>query len=370
MFKKYYSYDDVLLLPNYTDFPIEEILLEVRLIGSILLKTPIISAAMDTVTESAMAVELAKLGGCGVIHRNLSPEEQAAQVTKVKRELIHDEELPQATVDKDHKLCVGAAVAPLDYEVRLPLLMEAGVDFVVFDVAHGDSSFTLNAIEKCKKQFKTLIMGGNAATAEGTCRLINAGSDAVKVGVGAGSICTTRIICGIGVPQLSAVIDCAEEATKHNIPVIADGGLRYSGDLVKAFGAGASAVMLGNMLAVAAESAGENVLSNGKMYKKYRGMGSMDAIAQGGAGRYQSEKNKPIVPEGVEGLVPCEGALRDILHQIITGLKKGMWYCGCRNIDQINHYKKFIEISAAALRESHAHDITNMKSAPNYQRHY
>ncbi len=370
MFQKYYSYDDVLLLPNYTDFPLEEIELKTHLIGDITLRTPVISAAMDTVTEWAMAAELARLGGCGVIHRNLNPEEQAAQVARVKREVISSDEYPLATVNHDHKLCVGAAVAPLDYQIRLPLLVEAGVDFVVFDVAHGDSAFTLKAIEDCKKRYKVLVMGGNAATAEGTRRLIEAGSDAIKIGVGAGSICTTRIICGIGVPQLSAVLECCAQAAKDNIPAIADGGLRYSGDLVKAFAAGASAVMLGNMLAVSEEAAGENVMNNGKMYKKYRGMGSMDAIAQGGSGRYQAEKNKPIVPEGVEGLVPCEGSLKDIMHQIITGLKKGMWYCGCRDIQAIQHYQKFIEISAAGLRESHAHDVTNIKSAPNYQRHY
>lgn len=370
MFAKYYSYDDVLLLPNYTDFPLEEIDLETRLIGDIILKTPVISAAMDTVTGSTMAIEIARLGGCGVIHRNLSPEEQASKAARVKMSSVCGEEYSQCTLNKDRRLCVGAAVAPLDYQERLPLLMEAGIDFIVFDVAHGDSAFTLKAIEDCKKRFNVLVMGGNAATAAGVRRLIDAGSDAVKIGVGAGSICTTRIICGIGVPQLSAVLDCAAEAAKHNIPAIADGGLRYSGDLVKAFAAGASAVMLGNMLAVSEEAAGENVMNNGKMYKKYRGMGSMDAIAQGGSGRYQAEKGKPIVPEGVEGLVPCEGTLKDIMHQIVTGLKKGMWYCGCRNIKEIQNYQQFIEISAAGLRESHAHDVTNIKSAPNYQRHY
>ncbi|MGL4524291.1 MAG: IMP dehydrogenase [Spirochaetia bacterium] len=369
MFIKYYSYDDVLLLPDYADFSLEEITLNSPLIGPISLKTPIISAAMDTVTGSTMAIAIAKLGGCGVLHRNLSPEEQAAKVSRLKKESFSLEQYPDATTHNG-QLCVGAAVAPMDYEIRVPLLMEAGVDFIAFDVAHGDSSFTLKAIEKCKKEFKILVMGGNAATADGTRRLIEAGADAVKVGVGAGSICTTRVICGIGVPQLSAVLYCAEEANKHGIPIIADGGLRYSGDLVKAFGAGAATVMLGNMLAITEESAGSNVLSNGRMFKQYRGMGSMDAIAQGGAGRYQSEHNKPIVPEGVEGLVPCEGNLADTLHQIVTGVKKGLWYCGRRSIAEINKYKNFVEISAAGLRESHAHDITNMKGAPNYQRHY
>ncbi len=368
MFEKYYSYDDVLLVPNLATFSLEEMSLEAHLIGEIFLKTPVISAAMDTVTEFKMALGLAQLGGAGVIHRNLSPESQAMQVKQVKAHSANLEEFPLATLDSNKKLVVGAAIAPQDYLIRMPLLVEAGVDFVVFDVAHGDSTFTLEAISDCKKQFSIPVMGGNSATPEGTRRLIEAGSDAVKVGVGAGSICTTRIICGIGIPQLSAILKCSEECKKHNIPCIADGGLRYSGDVAKAFGAGANAVMLGNMLAITEESAGENVELDGRIFKKYRGMGSMDAVAQGGSARYQSEKNKPIVPEGVEGLVPCAGPLSDVLHQIVTGLKKGMWYCGQKTVTEMNAYKKFIEITPAGLSESHAHDLFSIKAAPNYKR--
>lgn len=368
IFEKFYSYDDVLLIPNLATFSLEEMSLETNLISGIFLKTPIISAAMDTVTEYAMALGLAQLGGAGVIHRNLTPEEQAYQVKQIKNHPIDLSLFPLSSLDKQGQLIVGAAIAPQDYLVRMPLLEEAGADFVVFDVAHGDSSFTLNAISECKKQFSLPVMGGNAATAEGTRRLIEAGSDAVKIGVGAGSICTTRIICGIGIPQLSAILKCSEECKKHNIPCIADGGLRYSGDVAKAFGAGANVVMLGNMLAIAEESAGENIEYEGRIFKKYRGMGSMDAVAQGGSARYQSEKNKPIVPEGVEGLVPCGGSLQDILHQIVTGLKKGMWYCGQKTISEMNNYRQFIEITPAGLHESHAHDLFNIKAAPNYKR--
>lgn len=367
-FRSYYSYDDVLLVPSHADFSIDQMDISARIIAGIFLKTPVLSAAMDTVTGATMAVALARLGGVGVIHRNISPLEQADKVKKVKMASFDAEEHPLATLGSGGRLCCAAALGPQDYLERLPMLMEAGVDFVVFDVAHGDSQYTLNAIADCKKRFPIPVMGGNAATAEGTRRLIEAGSDAVKVGVGAGSICTTRIVCGIGVPQLSAVLECSEEASKHDIPIIADGGLRYSGDIVKALGAGASAVMLGNMLAITEESAGENVMIDGRVFKKYRGMGSMDAIAQGGGARYQAEKNKPIVPEGVEGMVPCEGTLDEVLHQMVTGLKKGMWYCGCRTVPEINAYKNFIIISNAGLRESHAHDIINIKAAPNYKR--
>ncbi|MGL5253761.1 MAG: IMP dehydrogenase [Brevinema sp.] len=368
MFSKTYSYDDVLLRPNYVDFSIEEINISTRLIAGIFLKTPIISAAMDTVTGASMAVAMARLGGVGVIHRNLSALEQADKIKKVKLASVDLEEFPLSTIGSGGHLCAAAAVGPQDYLERMPLLIEAGVDFVVFDVAHGDSKYTLDAIYECKKRFAVPVMGGNAATKEGTRRLIDAGSDAVKIGVGAGSICTTRIICGIGMAQLSAVWECAEEATKQNIPTIADGGLRYSGDIVKALGAGSCAVMLGNMLAVSEEALGENVMIDGRMYKKYRGMGSMDAIAQGGNARYQAEKNKAIVPEGVEGLVPCEGSLSDIMHQLVTGIKKGMWYCGCKTIEEMNAYRQFSEISPAGLKESHVHDIFNVKSAPNYKR--
>jgi len=369
MFEKYYSYDDVLLLPNLANFSLEEMSLETHLVSDLFLKIPIMSAAMDTVTEYKLALAMAQLGGVGVIHRNLSPEEQALQIKKVKNTIVNLNKFPLSSLDKNHKLLVGAAIAPQDFMIRMPLLIENGVDFVVFDVAHGDSTFTLNAISECKKNFNNIpIIGGNGATADGTRRLIEAGSDAVKIGVGAGSICTTRIICGIGVPQLSAVLLSSEECKKHKIPIIADGGLRYSGDIVKAIGAGANLVMLGNMLAITNESAGENVEYRRKTYKRYRGMGSMDAIAQGGSARYQTEKNKAIVPEGVEGLVPCEGSLEEVLHQIVTGIKKGLWYCGQRTIPEMHQYKKFIEISPAGLRESHAHDISDIKAAPNYKR--
>ncbi|MGL4677706.1 MAG: IMP dehydrogenase [Brevinema sp.] len=368
IFTKYYSYDDVLLVPNLSTFSLEEISLKTHLISDIFLNIPIISAAMDTVTEFTMALNIALLGGAGVIHRNISPKEQANQVTQIKKHIVDHSQHPLASLNKNNQLIVGAAIAPTDYLQRIPLLEQAGVDFVVFDVAHGNSSFTLDAISDCKKQFTIPVMGGNTATADGTRRLIEAGADAIKVGVGAGSICTTRIICGIGIPQLSATFLCADECKKYNIPCISDGGLRYSGDIVKSIGAGANAVMLGNMLASTFESAGEKIEQNGRIFKKYRGMGSVDAVSQGGSARYQSEQNKAIVPEGVEGLVPCSGALEEILHQIVTGIKKGMWYCGQKTIPEMNNYKQFIEITPAGLNESHAHDLLGIKSAPNYHK--
>ncbi len=367
-FQKFYSYDDVLLIPNLASFSLEEISLRTHLISNIFLNIPIISAAMDTVTELLMATQMAKLGGVGVIHRNITPENQAFQIKQLKQTPVDFTKYPLASLDQNQKLLVGAAVAPQDYLIRIPLLVEAGVDFVVFDVAHGDSTFTLNAITECKKQFAIPIMGGNVATVDGTRRLIEAGSDAVKIGVGAGSICTTRIICGIGIPQLSATLLCSEECLKHSIPCISDGGLRYSGDIVKSIGAGANVVMLGNMLATTVESAGETIIQNNKSFKKYRGMGSMDAMTNGGSARYQSEQNKAIVPEGVEGLVPCSGYLDEVFHQIVTGIKKGMWYCGQQTITHMNNYKKFIEITPAGLNESHAHDLLSIKSAPNYHK--
>lgn len=367
-FEKYYSYDDVLLIPNHATFSLEEISLKTRLINDLHLNIPVISAAMDTVTEYAMALQIALLGGAGVIHRNISPEIQASQITQIKNHAFSLSDYPLASLNPQQKLIVGAAIAPQDYLQRMPFLVEAGVDFVVFDVAHGDSAYTLNSITDCKQKFSVPIMGGNSATVEGTRRLIDAGSDAVKVGVGAGSICTTRIICGIGIPQLSATLLCAEECHKHNIPCISDGGLRYSGDIVKSLGAGASAVMLGNMLASTYESAGEKIEIENGIFKKYRGMGSMDAVTQGGSARYQTESNKPIVPEGVEGIVPCTGSLEEILHQIVTGVKKGMWYCGQQTLPQMNNYKKFIEITPAGLNESHAHDLMKIKAAPNYHK--
>ncbi|MDR0323020.1 MAG: IMP dehydrogenase [Treponema sp.] len=477
MFTKGLSYDDVLLLPGYSEILPKDCNIETNLCEGITLNVPIISAAMDTVTEEKLAIALALEGGAGVIHRNISPEEQARQVSNVKRYLnwiiespvtvsqdahvrdvrelagkygisgllvvdnggylkgivtnrdlrfcddnslpvtsvmtknlvvvegeptvekarekfnerrieklpVIDKEgrltglitvtdmeknknYPNAAADKSGKLIVGAAVSPNDYMVRLPLLKKAKVDFVVIDTAHGDSKNVMQAVRQIKKDYNIPVIGGNVATKEGTRRLIEAGADAVKVGIGPGSICTTRVVAGIGVPQFTAVLDCAEEAAKSNIPVIADGGIKFSGDITKAIGAGASVVMVGNLFAGLRESPGSEIIFDGRIYKEYRGMGSMGAIADGSGDRYQISKDEEPVPEGIEGRVPYKGELRTYMHQLIAGLRKGMGYCGCSSIDELKKYRKFINITAAGLRESHPHDITITQEAPNYSR--
>ncbi len=267
------------------------------------------------------------------------------------KDLEKQEAFPRAALDKQGRLIVGAAISPQDYQVRLPLLTESRVDFVVLDTAHGDSASVVNAVKDIKKRWDVLVIGGNVATAEGTRRLIDAGADAVKVGIGPGSICTTRVISGIGVPQFSAVLWCAEEAAKSNIPVIADGGIKFSGDITKAICAGASSVMLGNLLAGLKEAPGREIICDGTMYKQYRCIGCMGAIP---------------VPEGIEGRVPYKGELKPFLHQLTTGLRKGLFYCGCRDLEELRQYKKFVKISPAGLHESHAHDIMITHEAPNY----
>jgi len=279
-----------------------------------------------------------------------------------------NETLPYAAVDKSGRLIAGAAVSPQDYLRRMPLLKTARVDFVVLDTAHGDSKNVIEAVKAIKKEYGIPVIGGNVATKEGTRRLIDAGADAVKVGIGPGSICTTRVVSGIGVPQFTAVFNCAEEAAKSGIPVIADGGIKFSGDITKAIGAGADVVMIGNLFAGLKESPGREIIFDGRIFKEYRGMGSMGAIAGGAGDRYQMGKDEEPVPEGIEGRVPYKGELRSYLNQLVSGLRKGMGYCGCRNIEDMKKYRKFVKITAAGLRESHAHNITITQEAPNYTR--
>ncbi|MDR1893684.1 MAG: IMP dehydrogenase [Spirochaetales bacterium] len=473
--KETLSYDDVLLMPAYAELLPGEIDIRSRLCGDIYLNTPILSAAMDTVTEDRMAKFIALHGGAGVIHRNLSPDEQARQVGVVKRsrnwiidkphtveenmtirdvkritaqykisglpvvdsqgklsgiitnrdtrfcdnpdlkvsevmtkdpirakkpvdislarelfnrhkiekipvvdgenriiglitfkDLEKHEKYPQAVLDKAGRLVVGAAVSPQDYERRIPLLLENGVNFVVIDTAHGDSAPVVKAIGDIKKRWDILVVGGNVATPEGTKRMIDAGSDAVKVGIGPGSICTTRVVSGAGAPQFSAVLWCAEEADKYNIPVIADGGVKFSGDITKAIAAGAGTVMLGGLLAGLEESPGQAIIYDGRMFKQYRGMGALGAIQEGGGDRYQMNPGEGLVPEGIEGRVPYKGEVRSFLHQLSAGLRKGMFYCGCRNIEELRRYRKFLRITSAGLIESHPHDVVITQEAPNY----
>ncbi len=470
------SYDDVLLLPSYSDFMPGETDIKTRLVGNVVLNIPIISAAMDTVTEYELAIAIALDGGAGVIHRNMTPQEQADQVSRVKRFLnwviespvtveedrpvtevrelmerhrisglpvLHggklsgiitsrdlrfctDEHLlvrevmtrdpvvvsgtptieaaqekfdshkieklpvvaddgvltglitvkdiekhqmfPRAATDASGRLLVGAAIGPFDVDRRVPLLVRSKVDFIVIDTAHGDSGNVVRAVRELKSRFDVPVIAGNVGTREGTRRLIDAGADAIKVGVGPGSICTTRIVAGIGIPQLSAVAWAVEEADRSNIPVIADGGIKFSGDITKAIAAGASAVMIGNLFAGLKESPGQEIIYEGRIFKTYRGMGSLESIRRGSGDRYQLAEGEAPVPEGVEGRVPYKGELKPFLHQLVVGLQKGMGYTGCVTLEQLRQYRKFVKITPAGLRESHAHDVSITQEPPNYSR--
>ncbi len=477
-FEESLSYDDVLLQPGYADFLPHEVTVKTRLTKKISLNVPILSAAMDTVSEDRLAIALALEGGAAVIHRNLSPQVQAEHVGRVKRYLNwvienpvvvrqgetvdavqkimiqygvsglpvvdHDRKLvgiitgrdlrfctdytqlvdnvmtknpvvevgsvtlataeekfnrykieklpvvdkdgrliglvtvkdmekhqafPNASLDDSGRLVVGAAISPQDWEKRIPLLQQSRVDFVVLDTAHGDSANVVGAVKAIKAKYPDLqVIGGNVATREGTRRLVEAGADGVKVGVGPGSICTTRIVAGIGVAQFSAVYDCADEAAKSGVPVIADGGIKFSGDIVKAIGAGAGTVMLGNLFAGLKEAPGKEIIYEGRIFKEYRGMGSLGAIKEGSGDRYAMDKKADPVPEGIEGRVPFKGELKPFVHQLVTGLKKGMGYTGCKNLEELRAYRRFVRISSAGLRESHAHDVYITQESPNYSR--
>lgn len=471
------SYDDVLLAPAYSEVQPGETNVETFLTKNIRLNVPVISSAMDTVTEDRMAIALALNGGTGVIHRNLIPKEQARQVARVKRFLnwvienpvtvttgitlaevrktmdetgvtglpvldngkvvgiitkrdlnfnVHPEDMvddvmtrdlivetgtpteetarakfdkyrieklpviddegrltglitvrdmekhrdyPAAALDAAGSLIVGAAISPNDWMDRLPALSESRVDFVVIDTAHGASVEVLKSVTEIKKAYPNIpLIGGNIADGDGARRLVEAGADSVKVGVGPGSICTTRIVAGIGVPQFTAVADAVEACDPYEIPVIADGGIKFSGDIAKAIGVGASAVMIGNLFAGLKESPGREIIFEGRIFKSYRGMGSIGAIQSGGGDRYRMAEGEEPVPEGIEGRVPYKGELAPYLHQLVTGLRKGMGYTGCATLPDLRKYRRFIKISAAGLRESHAHDVNITQEAPNYTR--
>ena len=477
------TFDDVLLKPARSSVLPTECDTRTQLTARIELGIPLISAAMDTVTESSLAIAMAQAGGLGVIHRNLDPERQAEEVRKVKkfesgmvinpviispdatladalrlmaehkisgipvvepgtrklvgiltnrdvrfasnsaqpvRELMTKERLvtvregvsreeakrllhqfriekllvvdddyrciglitvkdiekaqrfPNATKDEKGRLRVGAATGTGDAGVaRAEALFDAEVDVVVVDTAHGHSEGVLKTVERVRRLSNyTQIIAGNVATADGAKALIDAGADAVKVGIGPGSICTTRVVAGVGVPQLTALLETVEVCRKHNIPVIADGGIKYSGDLAKAIAAGASAAMLGSLFAGTDESPGEVFLYQGRSYKAYRGMGSIGAMARGSADRYFQQDIKDslkLVPEGVEGMVPYKGSVSAVIHQLIGGLRAAMGYTGNRTIAEMQRNCEFIRITAAGLRESHVHDVTVTREAPNYR---
>lgn len=474
------TFDDVLLIPAKSEVLPRDVNVETKLTRNISLKIPLMSAGMDTVTTSKLAIAVAREGGLGIVHKNMTIEQQTEEIDRIKRSesgvitnpiflqrtnyvyeaealmskykisgipIVNDDmvlvgiltnrdlrfvrdynllidqvmtsdnlvtaavgtTLSQAQdilqvhkieklplVDKDNKLkglitikdiekakqyphsakdssgrlLAGAAVGvSSDLDERVAALVASQVDCIVVDTAHGHSKGVIDTIKALRKKYDTLdIIAGNVATGEAVRDLIAAGVDAVKVGIGPGSICTTRVIAGIGVPQITAVYDCAMEARKHGIPIIADGGIKYSGDIVKAIAAGANAVMIGSLFAGTEESPGETIIYQGRSYKVYRGMGSLGAMKDGSKDRYFQENEQKLVPEGIEGRLPYKGPLSETIYQMIGGLRAGMGYCGARNISDLHEHGKFIKITNAGLVESHPHDVHITKEAPNYNR--
>ncbi|WP_303862618.1 IMP dehydrogenase [Alkalibaculum bacchi] len=471
------TFDDVLLIPAHSEVLPNQVELATVLTRKIKLNIPIISAGMDTVTEAKLAIAMARQGGIGIIHKNMSIEDQAMEVDKVKRSehgvivdpfflspdhvvgdalelmeryrisgvpitvdgklvgIITNRDLrfendptkriedamtkddlvtapegtnleeaesilkrhkieklpivdeynnlkglitikdiekaikyPYSAKDDKGRLLVGAAVGVnKDIKDRIKALVGARVDVIVVDTAHGHSKGVLEAIRHIRGLYPELqIIAGNIATGEAAKDLIEAGVDAIKVGIGPGSICTTRVIAGIGVPQITAIMDCAEVAKKYGVPIIADGGIKYSGDIVKAIAAGADTVMIGSLFAGTEESPGETIIYQGRSFKSYRGMGSIAAMKQGSSDRYFQEGNNKLVPEGVEGKVPFKGSLADTVFQMLGGLRSGMGYCGAANIQELKENTQFIKITSAGLRESHPHDVSIDKESPNY----
>lgn len=369
------TFDDVLLLPSYSDFSRQDIDLTTNLTRKIKLKIPLVSSPMDTVTEAKLAISLALLGGIGIIHRNLSVGNQSLEVSKVKKK----------------GLLVGAAVGSSSgYEERVKALAVAGVDVVVVDSAHGFAKPVIEAIKFIKKKYpKVEVIGGNVATYEGAKALIAAGADGLRVGMGPGAICTTRIISGMGVPQITAISETTRASKRAKIPVIADGGIKYSGDMVKALAAGASCVMMGSFFSASEESPGKIVsLSREQIpqrfksslnnrtrlykFKEYRAMGSIAAMQEGTRIKSEDEyhgknyKDRVLVAEGVEGLVPVKGTVEELVNQALGGIKSGMYYVGCKNIPQLWKKSKFIQITQASLAESHPHDILITNGGKNY----
>ncbi len=364
------TFDDVLLVPAYSEVLPREVSTKARFTRNISLNIPIVSAAMDTVSEKAMAIMLARKGGISVVHKNMGIEAQARQIREVKEYPAEGDKIP--CLDAEGRLRVAAGVGiTADVLDRVTALVEAGVDAIVLDSAHGDSHGVVEALRKIKAVYPELdTVVGNIATAEAAVRLIEAGADSLKVGIGPGSICTTRIIAGVGVPQISAIYDVAKAAEGSGVPVIADGGLRYSGDIVKALAAGGDSVMIGSMFAGTDEAPGEIFEENGRKFKSYRGMGSVDAMKAGSRDRYfqdGEDSTKKLVPEGVVARVPYKGSVADIIYQLVGGIRSGMGYCGAADIDAL-HSARFVRITANGLVENHPHDITITGNTPNYHK--
>lgn len=367
--KEGYTFDDLLLVPAYSTVVPADVSLKSRLCDGIELSIPVCSAAMDTVTESAMAIALAQSGGIGFIHKNLSVEAQADMVRAVKQAVVSSKD---AAVDSNGKLLAGAAVGVSETTmVRVKELVDAGIDILTVDSAHGHSKGVIDTVAKIRKAYPKLpLVGGNIVTSDAAQALIQAGASVLKVGVGPGSICTTRIVSGVGVPQLSAISDVVQVAKRYNVGVIADGGIKFSGDIVKALAAGADAVMLGGLLAGCEETPGEIIEVYGKRVKTYVGMGSLSAMQRGSSDRYfqgGQKELKKLVPEGIEATVPYKGPMSDVIYQMMGGLRSGMGYCGCETISELKDKAKFVKISNAGLKESHPHTVENVKEAPNYR---
>ncbi len=369
-----YTFDDVLLIPGHADFSRSEIHLKTKLTKKITLDIPFVSSPMDTVTEAKLAIALASLGGIGIIHRNLSVADQARMVKEVRSQ----------------NLLVGAAIGATGFEDRARALVEVGVSVVIVDSAHGNTKSVLDAISYLKNTYKDLqVIGGNVATFDGAEAVIKAGADGVRVGMGPGAICTTRIISGMGVPQITAILEAVRAGRKHGVPIIADGGIKYSGDIVKALAAGASAIMMGSFFASAQEAPGEiveltpeqvpqrfqSIFKSKKetyTFKAYRGMGSVGAMQKGAAVKSEDEyhgksyKDRVLVAEGVEGLVPVKGTVKELMDQALGGIKSGMYYVGAKTIEELAEKGKFIQITQASLSESHPHDVLITNPGENY----
>lgn len=362
------TFDDVLLVPQYSEITPDMADVSTKLTNTSKMNVPFLSAAMDTVSEHKLVTALALAGGLGVIHKNMSIADQAKEVEMVKNYEFDNEKYKRVLIDKKGRLCVGAAIGvTADMMDRVHALMDAGVDVFVLDSAHGDSKNIINAIKNLRLEYPSMeLIAGNVATYEGALDLMKAGASAVKVGMGPGSICTTRIIAGIGVPQLQAVMDCARASKEMNVPIIADGGIKYSGDVVKALAAGANTVMLGGLFATCEEAPGDIYESNGKKYRTYRGMGSIEAMAKGSTDRYFQTGHKKFVAEGVQGIVEVKTTVEELVFQLIGGLKAGMGYCGSKDIPTLQEKGTFIKITNNALLESHPHDISIDKGEPNY----
>lgn len=349
------TFDDVLLIPQKSEVLPRDVTLRTQLTKKLYLEIPMLSSPMDTVTESAMAIAMGKEGGLGIIHKNLDEAQQVAEVKQVKQA----------------GFMAGAAVSVGDKAIRrAEALVAARVDVLVVDSAHGHSKGVLDMVKYLKKTYPHIeVVGGNVATPAATRDLIKAGADAVKVGIGPGSICTTRIVAGIGVPQLTAIMNCYPVAKKAGVPIIADGGVRYSGDIVKALAAGANAVMMGGALAGTDEAPGEVIEENGVKMKAYRGMGSLEAMQHGSKDRYLQEsvtEAKKLVPEGIVGKIKYKGSVDQVVYQLLGGLRAGMGYCGVSTIDELHDRAQFVRITNAGIRESHPHSLAYISDAPNY----